>query len=130
MNIEFMFNDIKDIKLIYDKEEKYDENFSCNINNIHYLGTYYCKNIIMKLKSYFSEIKNFNYSGQIGRIAHEEYTLKTRLCEYTLSFTIDTFKEYTKSQMLVNISSSSDLQEYDIFLEKLKVYIKEILLKD
>lgn len=130
MNIEFMFNDIKDIKLIYYKEEKYDENFGCNGHEIHYLGTNYCRNIIMQLKSYFSEIKNFNYIGQTIRIAHEEYSIETIGGEYTLSFTIDTFKEYTQSQMLVKLSSLSDLEEYDIFLEKLKVFIKKILLKD
>lgn len=126
MNIEFMFNDITDIKLIYNKEEKYD----CNIGEIYYLGTDYCEKIIKQLKSYFSEIKSFNYIGQTDRIAHEEYTIETISGKYTLSFTIDTFNRDKQSQILVKLYSSSDLEQYDVFLEKLKVFIKEILLKD
>ena len=84
----------------------------------------------MQLQSHFSEIKSFNYIGQTIRIAHEEYIIETISGKYTLSFTIDTFNGYKQSQMLVNLYSLSDLEEYDIFLEKLKLFIKEILLED
>ena len=61
MNIEFMFNSIRDIGLIYSKEEKYNEEWGCDLTEIQYLGTDYCRNIIIQLKSHFPEIKAYNY---------------------------------------------------------------------
>ncbi|UZQ48849.1 hypothetical protein [Clostridium kluyveri] len=130
MNIEFMFNNIRDIGLIYSKEEKYDENWGDNIAEVHYLGTDYCRGIVMQLKSHFPEIKGFSYNGQTIRIAHEEYDIETMEEKYSLSFTIDTFEEKTQAQLLIKLFSSSDIGKYDIFLEKFKIFIKEILLRD
>ena len=49
MTIEFMFNNIKNIELIYLIEETYDEDFGDSIKEEQYLGTDYCKNIMNKL---------------------------------------------------------------------------------
>lgn len=130
MDIEFMFNNIKDINLIYPKGEIYDENNKMSITREYYLGTNYCNNIIIHLKSHFPEIKEVNYNGQTFRIAHEEYEIETIEGKYYLSFTIDTFEEKTQSQLSINLSSKSDIGKYDIFLEKLKIFIKKILLKN
>lgn len=130
MNIKFMFNKISDIGLIYSKEEKYDEVWGENISVVKYLGTDYCKSIVIKIMSHFSEIKGYNYNGQTVRVAHEEYDIETTEEKYYLSFTIDTFENKTQAQLLVDLSSSLGIDKYDIFLEKLKIFIKEILLKD
>lgn len=130
MNIEFMFNNIRDISLIYPEEEKYDENWGGNITEVQYLGTDYCRDIVMQLKSHFPEIKECNYNGQTIIIAHEEYDIEMMEEKYSLSFTIDTFEEKTQAQLLINLFSPSDIGKYDIFLEKLKIFIKEILLRD
>lgn len=130
MNIEFMFNNIKDISLIYSKEEKYNEDWGDYVTEVRYIGSDYCKNIVMQLKSHFIEIKGFNYNGQTIRIAHEEYDIETMEKKYSISFTIDTFKNNTQAQLLINLFSASDIGKYDIFLEKLKMFIKKILLKD
>ena len=76
MTIEFMFNNIKNIELIYLIEETYDEDFGDSIKEEQYLGTDYCKNIMNKLQAHFSEIKNCIYKGQTERIAHEEYNVE------------------------------------------------------
>lgn len=130
MNIEFMLNDIKNINLIYNSEKKYDEHWGTDITTIRYLGTDYCANIVEQIKTHFVEVKNINYKGQTMRIAHEEYDIETLEEKYTVSFTIDTFEEKNQTQLIINISSTSDDEKYDLFLEKLKVFIKEILLKD
>lgn len=127
MNIEFMFNYIGDISLIYSKEEKYNEKWGGDIIEVQYLGSDYCKDIAEQLKSNFSEIKKVNYNGQISRIAKEEFNIETIEEKYSLTFTIDTFEEKNQAQLLINLFSSSDNGDYDIFLEKLKIFIKEIL---
>lgn len=130
MNIEFMFNDIKDISLIYSKEEKYNEDWGDNVTEVRYIGSDYCKNIVMKVKSHFTEIKGVNYTGQTTRIAHEEFDIETMEEKYYLSFTIDTFEKKMQDQLLINLCSSSNIGKYDIFLEKLKILLKKILLSD
>lgn len=130
MNIEFMFNSIKNINLIYCHEEKYDEVWECNVTEVHYSGTDYSRSIVEKIKTNFPEVKGFNYNGQTVRIAREEYEIKTMEVNYSLSFTIDTFEEKTKAQLFINLYSSLDINKYDNFLEKLKIFIKQILLTD
>ena len=130
MTIEFMFNNIKNIELIYLIEETYDEDFGDSIKEEQYLGTDYCKNIMNKLQAHFSEIKNCIYKGQTERIAHEEYNVEVAGVIYSVSFTIDTFNDKAQTQLGIYIFSPTDTNEYDIFLEKLKVYLKEILLKE
>lgn len=130
MTIEFMFSNIKNIELIYLIEETYDEDFGDNIKEEQYLGTDYCQNIMNKLQAHFSEIKNCIYQGQTERIAHEEYSFGVASVTYSVSFTIDTFNDKAQTQLGIQIVSLTDNDEYDIFLEKFKVYLKEILLKE
>lgn len=130
MKIEFMFHNVKDIALIYSKAEKFDDDWGSNVTEKEYLGTDYCKAIVSQLELNFSEIKTYRYNGQTVRVAHEDYTIKTSENEYAISFTIDTFDEKKQAQLLVQISSLADTSKYDVFLEKLKIFIKEILLKD
>lgn len=128
MNVEFMFNDINNINLIYNSEKEYNELWG-NCVTTHYLGTNYCKNMMDKIKKKFAEIEKITYNEQRMRIAHEEYDIETLEEKYKLSFTIDTFEEKKQTQLMINLSSTSD-EKYDFFLEKLKVFIKEILLED
>lgn len=130
MVIEFMFNSIKDVELIYTIEETYDEDFGDNSKEEKYLGTDYCRSVMDKLQTHFSEVKNCIYQGQTERIAHEEYSIEVGDVKYSVSFTIDTFNDKAQTQLGVHISSSTDSNEYDVFLEKFKVYLKQILLKE
>ena len=130
MTIEFMFHNIKNIGLIYSCEEKYDENFGCNVKEEEYLGTDYCRNIIRKILTHFPEIQNYVYQEQTQRIANEKYNIKLSDVTYLVSFTIDTFNDKEETQLEIQIVSSIDNNEYDIFLEKFKVYLKNILLME
>ena len=130
MTIEFMFHNIKNIGSIYSCEEKYDENFGCNVKEEEYLGTDYCRNIIRKILTNFPEIQNCVYQEQTQRIANEKYNIELSDATYLVSFTIDTFNDKEETQLEIQIVSSIDNNEYDIFLEKFKVYLKNILLME
>lgn len=121
---------IKNIGLIYSCEEKYDENFGCNVKEEEYLGTDYCRNIIRKILTNFPEIQNCVYQEQTQRIANEKYNIELSDATYLVSFTIDTFNDKEETQLEIQIVSSIDNNEYDIFLEKFKVYLKNILLME
>ena len=130
MIIKYMFNNIKNIELIYFVEEEYNEDLCDNIKDKHYLGTDYCRNVMDKIKERFPEIKNCTYKGQTRRFAHEEYIIEVAEITYSVSFTIDTFNDKSQAQLEIYIFSSTDSNEYDIFLEKFKVYLKDILIKE
>lgn len=130
MRIEFMLNNVKNINLIYSSEKKYDEFWGSDITTTNYSGTDYCTNVIEQIKSNLIEVKKTNYIGQTSRIAHEEYEIETLEKEYTVSFTIDTFEEKKQTQLTIDISPKLNDEKYDLFLEKLKIFIKNILLKD
>jgi hypothetical protein len=130
MNIEFLFNNIRDVSLIYSKVEKYNKDWGDNITEVRYLGTDYCRSIVMQLKAHFPEIKGYNYNGQTIRIAHEEYHIETTEERYTVTLTIDTFEKETQAQLSINLFSPLGIDKYDNVLEKFKVFIKDILLKD
>lgn len=129
MIIEFIFNDIKDDSAIYHREQKYDKDWGENVTEVDYIGTQYCKNVVERLKEQISEIQSYNYNGQTQRIAHEDYTLKTTSNEYSLSFTIDTYDDRMPSQLSISIFSNNEVT-YDITLEKIKILLKQFLIKD
>lgn len=130
MTVEFMFNNIKTIELIYLIDKKYAEDFGDNIKEEKYLGTDYCRNIMDKLQTHFPEIKKCIYRGQTERIAHEEYSIEVGEVSYSVSFTIDTFNDKTQTQLGIRIFSLKYDDEYNSFLEKFKVYLKEVLLQE
>lgn len=130
MVIEFMFNDIKNIELIYYIKEKHDVDFGGITKDEDYLGTSYCRNVMDKLQAHFPEIKKCLYQGQTERIAHEEYSINVAEETYYVSFTIDTFNNKAQTQLGVCIISEFGSDKYDSFLEKFKIYLKEILLKE
>lgn len=119
MQIEFIFNEIKDVSKLYSEDEVY-------------LGTEYCKTIMELLKTELRELKEWKYFGQTGRLGNEEYLISTSTNNYTVTFTIDSHDSKNKIQLMVSIMSTSTLNgdEYDSFLEKLKITIKDILIKE
>lgn len=129
MYIEFMFNNIKNISLIYSIKEMFNEDFGSQVTEVTYLGTQYSESVISQLLVGLNEIKRQSYKGQTDRIAHEEYEIETQTSQYTICFTVDTFNDKKQTQLSISIFTEPK-EEYDIFLEKLKIQIKEILLRD
>jgi len=123
-------NSIKDIKLLYIKKEEYSEEWINTVTDETYQGTNYCKSIILQLEEKLSEIKNIVYKGQTFRIANEQYLIETTHGNYEVSFTIDTFDDRTQTQLAINILSFAPRDNYDVFLENFKIYLKKLLLKD
>jgi len=128
MKVEFVLNSIKDRTMIYSSQKVEDENFG-EVTQVEYIGTNYCENLIALVKSNLNEIKDTVYKGQTGRIANEEYELITSAQSYQVVFTIDSHEDKQSTQLQVSVLSENDI-EYDIFLENLKINIKEILIKE
>ena len=133
MKVKFVFNEIKDISKVYTQEITSIPWFDNAPELEHvYRGKKYCDTLIEEVKESLKDIKEVVYKGQIGRIANEMYSIKTEDTEYIIEFTIDTY-EYKRAKIMVTISDCkqySSNEEYDLFLEKMKIEIKNLLKND
>lgn len=130
MTIEFVLNDIKDLGLIYSKTEVYDEQWGENVVEETYVGTDYCTKIAEQLKSLVPEVQEVAPLTHAERAAQERYIIKSNSSEYSLDMTIDTFDEKKQTQISIKITSVDCVNEYDFVLERIKIALKEVLLKD
>lgn len=129
MQIEFIFNEMKDINKLYSYKTTILNNFGCETIVEDYLGTGYCNTIIESLKLQTVGLKS-EYIGQTDLIGNEEYLLSNTSNNYKVTFTIDSYDSKKKIQLIVCIIPLANENEYDIYLEKLKFEIKNILIKD
>lgn len=131
MKIKFIFNDIKNIELIYQIEEVWNEEWGENILKRSYVGSDYSKEIVETVCKQYSDISNVVYRGQTGRIASEEFEICTINRNYAVVFTYDTFDDAkSQTQVTVTIETDSTDGTDDVLLEKIKIQIKQMLVKD
>ncbi len=128
MKIEFMCNNITNLELIYHIENVMDEDYGEEVRKIDYVGTSYSQDVIEALKNSVGEIKKIEYRGQVDRIAKEHFDIYTDNEKYTIKFTFDTYNN--KEQTKVTVSIETDDKNYDVVLEKIKIQIKDILIKN
>ena len=135
MKIEFLFNEIKDMANLY-CVTTVDSPLNTAVTSYDYLGQGYCQNAISATVAKLTGVEEFSYQGDFERKANEVFVITTAHCYYTVIFTIDTY-EYEKARMKVSITSderegvtTSNNTEYDVFLERLKIELKEVLRKD
>ena len=131
MRVEFILNNIVDLNMIYKSKRVIDDDWG-EVTQTSYVGDEYSKAIIEALKLKFGEIKEATYLGQTGRVANETYTIITPFLKYSIIFTIDSYEQLDNmvNQLRICISSDQSEVEYDSFLEKLKIYLKDSLLKE
>lgn len=141
MKIEFLFNGINDIEKLYQiTYEKTTEGEKVPLSH-RYIGADYLQNQMSKVVKKLSGVENYSYEQSFERIANEVFVVIALGKYYEVVFTIDTYK-YEKTRMKIRINTSEenvkqsrkyvfdDGIEYDIFLEQLKISIKDVLKKD
>lgn len=142
MKIEFLFSEIKDIKKLY-RIDLADNPFGGDeCPSYTYIGKEYLENKLKTIEGNLSGLNEFIYQQCFGRIANEVFVAVVNGIYYELIFTIDTY-QYKKARMKVSIERSekldvatfgnqvlSDSEVYDIFLEQLKIAIKNVFKKD
>lgn len=147
MRVEFLFNDIKNYDKLYTLK-KSDGVFGEETNTIHnYEAKNYCEEILQKVLRKISSTDVCHYQGCFGRIANEVFVIDKNEKVYTVSFTIDTYNEKKQARLKVNITDSvkekiqtddnpsrkyrlPDGLDYDIYLEQLKIEIKNMMNDD
>ena len=141
MKIEFLFNGINDIEKLYQiTYEKTTKDEKVPLSH-KYIGADYLQNQMEKVIKTLSGVEKYSYGQNFDRIANEVFVVIASGKHYEVIFTIDTYK-YEKTRMKIRIYTSEDngIQskkyafddgiEYDIFLEQLKISIKNVLKRD
>lgn len=142
MKIEFLFSEIKDIKKLYQSKTADCAFEEAECYSYAYIGKEYLESNLEIVKETLSDVKEFVYQQCFGRIANEVFVTVVNDIYYELIFTIDTYR-YEKARMKVSIERTagedsitlgnnilSDNENYDTFLEQLKIAIKNIFKND
>ncbi|WP_186422594.1 hypothetical protein [Lacrimispora celerecrescens] len=132
--IEFRLIDIKNINKIQKIEKVEDSTFG-NIRVVdckHDITDEYCKDIMYYVMTKLKSEGVSKYIGCTDRIGHYEFEVESMGVKYTVIFQQDTYE--WNLQLTVGVGYKTDKSElpdeYDSFLEKLKLCIKNSMIRD
>ena len=126
--VKFSFIEIKNIEKLFSYNESTSELFGDEVNITEEISKVedYINGILERLKL-DKVISSYIYIGEIGRIAKYCYELNSNERLIQLSITLDTVSE--KHYMEIEMTSSI-VDGYDFDFEKLKIAMKELMIKD
>lgn len=148
MRVEFLLNNINNYDKLYTfrRDESILDESPVTISN--YEAKEYCEEVLKKVMKNISSTATYHYQGCLDRIANETFILDNNGEKaYTITFTIDTYDEKKKARLKVNIADNlkekiktesnpsvkyilDDGSDYDLYLEQLKIGIKDVLKND
>ncbi len=142
MKIEFLFSEIKDIEKLYRIDLVDNPVGGTERPSYTYIGKEYLENKLETIEGNLPGLNEFVYQQCFGRIANEVFVVDVNNIYYELIFTIDTYR-HKKARMKVSIERPEktdvamhsnqvlpDGEVYDLFLEQLKIAIKNVFKKD
>ena len=142
MNYEIEFNmiEIKDLSKIQKRKIVKDDIFEADVEQVEDIADVYCQGIMARIETLFGSDCKVKYIGCTDRIGNFEFKVSYKDVEYTVIFQMDTYewnRQFTikigYSQIRVGIpvpQMREKIAGYDHFLEKLKISIKNALIRD
>ena len=142
MNYEIEFNmiEIKDLSKIQKRKIVKDDIFEADVEQVEDIADMYCQGIMARIETLFGSECKVKYIGCTDRIGNFEFKVSYKDVEYTVIFQMDTYewnRQFTikigYSQIRVGIpvpQMREKIAGYDHFLEKLKISIKNALIRD
>ena len=138
--IEFKMIEIKDLSKIQKRKMVKDDIFEADVEQVEDIADEYCKDIMARIEALLAPDYKVKYIGCIDRIGNFEFKVSCNDVEYTVIFQMDTYewnRQFTVkigySQIRVGIpvpQMREKVAGYDHFLEKLKINIKNALIRD
>ena len=138
--IEFKMIEIKDLSKIQKRKMVKDDIFEADVEQVEDIADEYCQGIMARIETLFGSDCKVKYIGCTDRIGNFEFKVSYKDVEYTVIFQMDTY-EWNR-QFTINIGYSQirigipvpQMREkivgYDHFLERLKISIKNALIRD
>ena len=138
--IEFKMIEIKDLSKIQKRKIVKDDIFEADVEQVEDIADVYCQGIMARIETLFGSDCKVKYIGCTDRIGNFEFKVSCKDVEYTVIFQMDTYewnRQFTikigYSQIRVGIpvpQMREKIAGYDHFLEKLKISIKNSLIRD
>lgn len=138
--IEFKMIEIKDLSKIQKRKIVKDDIFEADVEQVEDIADVYCQGIMARIETLFGSDCKVKYIGCTDRIGNFEFKVSYIDVEYIVIFQMDTYewnRQFTikigYSQIRVGIpvpQMSEKIAGYDHFLEKLKISIKNSLIRD
>lgn len=138
--IEFKMIEIKDLSKIQKRKIVKDDIFEADVEQVEDIADVYCQGIMARIETLFGSDCKVKYIGCTDRIGNFEFKVSYIDVEYTVIFQMDTYewnRQFTikigYSQIRVGIpvpQMREKIAGYDHFLEKLKISIKNSLIRD
>ncbi len=131
--IEFKLIDIKDINIIQCVEET-EGPFGDDVKIVcrHDITDEYCKTIMQRAMTRIAIECEWRYIGCTERIGHHEFEVSGPVNKYIVIFQQDTYEWNVQLTVEIGYKNSchKSEQSYDAFLEKLKLAIKNSMVRD
>lgn len=138
--IEFKMIEIKDLSKIQKRKMVKDDIFEADVEQVEDIADEYSQGIMARIETLFDSDCKVKYIGCTDRIGNFEFKVSHKDVEYTVIFQMDTYewnRQFTVkigySQIRVGIpvpQMREKVAGYDHFLEKLKINIKNALIRD
>ena len=138
--IEFKMIEIKDLSKIQKRKMVKDDIFEADVEQVEDIADEYCQGIMARIETLFGSECKVKYIGCTDRIGNFEFKVSYKDVEYTVIFQMDTYewnRQFTVkigySQIRIGIpvpQMREKIAGYDHFLEKLKINIKNALIRD
>lgn len=138
--IEFKMIEMKDLSKIQRRKMVKDDVFEADVEQVEDIADKYCIDIMARIETLFAPDCKVKYIGCTDRIGNFEFKVSYNDVEYTIIFQMDTYewnRQFTikigYSQIRIGIpvpQMRKEIVGYDHFLEKLKISIKNALIRD
>lgn len=138
--IEFKMIEIKDLTKIQKRELVKDDIFEADVEQVEDIADEYCKGIMARIETLLGLDCKVKYVGCTDRIGNFEFKVSCNDVEYAVIFQMDTYewnRQFTVkigySQIRIGMpvpQMRERIEGYDHFLEKLKISIKNALIRD
>lgn len=139
--IEFKMIGIKDISKIEQRDKVKDSTFGeeCVVDYVQDIADQYCKDVMNKAQESL-DMREIKYIGCTERIGNYEFAISNDAIDYSVIFQKDTYEGKLQFTVLIGyaqkrvglppVNQKEMITEYDLFLEKLKLCIKDVLIRD
>lgn len=138
--IEFKMIEIKDITKIQKREVKKEVEYGTEVEFLTDIASEYCKKTMEQVRKKMGEGCLIDYLGSQDRIGNYIFEVYNNDVKYIIIFQQDTYEcsiqftvkiGYVEHEMVLQMNDVKNMvDEYDFFLEKLKIYIKNAMIRD
>lgn len=137
--IEFKMIEIKDISKIQKRERVKDSALGTETTQISNITDEYCKLVMNQVGLLMDLEHQIKYIGCIDRIGNFEFSIAHDTIEYVVIFQQDTYEWNTQLTIKIGYAQSRNglpvlsmkekLDDYDYFLERIKLSIKNVVIR-